>query len=92
MKQMKIQVIMKILEDNHLLEDIEKISQISKETVQEFVCMLEMKNDKSIHMNKQSYTKQIADAIQRSFSELDEDTYSYLSKNIKMEESDEKYF
>lgn len=37
-------------------------------------------NDKSIHMNKQSYTKQIADAIQRSFSEIDEDTYSYLSK------------
>lgn len=92
MKQMKIQVIMKILEDNHLLEDIEKISQINKETVQEFVCMLEMKNDKSIHMNKQSYTKQIVDAIQRSFSELDEDTYSYLSKSIKMEENDEKYF
>lgn len=92
MKQMKIQVIIKILEDNHLLEDIEKISQINKKTVQEFVCMLEMKNDKSIYMNKQSYTKQIADAIQRSFSEVDEDTYSYLSKNIKMEENDEKYF
>ena len=92
MRQMKIQVIMKILEDNHLLEDIEKISQINKETVQEFICMLEMKNDKSSHIKKQSYTKQIADAIQRSFSEIDEETYSYLLNNIKMEESDEKHF
>ena len=55
MRQMKIQVIMKILEDNHLLEDIEKISQINKETVQEFICMLEMKNFFELHQQSVLY-------------------------------------